>query len=343
MTNEAGGAGPRRGFNYQDIAAAYFFVTDKPEFIDKRPLELHIEEFDSDFAYYIRLDEHNVEHFFEVKYRESGEMKLSEFYGILSDFSKIANKHADSDNTTAYHLVTNASFGVKLNSLFKDTKKLRRNIRDWPQIRDKTIYQRRGTNQLEDNTQLEDDSSLAILVRGIYGHHKTEGQLKQSLEDFVRECNSPGNFRKPTQLILRTIGEKDSGVIRRETLEEVSDASLTKRSDSTGSSDHKSMDELADELQSMANDFSTPSVDTQGLHQKRQTSIEFTERMLDRDDIPTEIAESQGAGIEQDLGRLIDIKEEEEQLKYGLSKKAERFTDLADAGSTDNEEEGEEI
>lgn len=342
MSNEAGGAGPRRGFNYQDVAAAYFFVTDKSDFIEKRPLELHIEEYKSDFAYFIRFDEYDREHFFEVKYRGSGDYSLTEFYGVLSDFSDIANEYADPDNSTAYHLVTNASFGTKLDALFKDAKRLRRNIDDWSRIKDKKIYQHRNTNMLEENLNLEDSSAPAILIRGLYGHHHRQEQMKQGLEDFIRQCNSPGGFRKPAELILRTIGEKDSGVIRREELKQASGASLTKHSDSAGSSTYSSTEELVDDLQEMADEYSTPSIDAHKLHERRQTSIELTERMLDQEDIPDEVIESQGAGLEEDISRLIDLKEDEEQLKYGISQKTERIIDFADTSSTDNEgEEGE--
>lgn len=342
MTDEAGGAAPRRGFNYQDIAASYFFITEKPDFIDKCPLELHIEKFDSDFAYFIRYDDHDEEHFFEAKYRESGKFSIGDFYNILSDFSTIANEFADPDNVTFYHLVTNLSFGTKLNGLFKDAKKLRNSINAWSQIKEKRVYQQRNVNQLEDNTDLS-DPELAVLFSRIYGHHLSKERMIQGIEDYVRKCNSPGNFSKPTQLILRTISQKDSGVIRREKLEKVSNASLRKRQESTKSPTGKSTAEIVDKLKGMANELSTPSVDTQSLHERKQETVEFTGRMLSKEDVPEEVAESQGTSLEEDLGRLIDLKEQEEQLKFGISQKTERFIDLADVTSTDNEEGGEDI
>lgn len=341
MPRESGGAAPRRGFSYQDVAAAYFFVTDRPDFISQRPLELHIEQFDSDFTFFIRHDEFDEEHYFEVKYRESGDISLADYYSLLSDFSDIQREYADSDNASYYHLVTNASFGYKLNALFDDAKDLRRNIHAWSRIKDKTLYQQRSVNQLEENTELE-DASLATLVRGLYGHRKSKEHMVEALFEFVRQCNSPGRFREPAHLILHEINEKDSGVVRRKELESVSDSSLEKQSDSTESSATRSTDELIGDLRGMAEEFSNPSVETARLQKGRETTISLTERMLNRDDLSDRVVESQASGLEEDISSLIDIKEEEERLKYGVSQKAERFLNLIESDSADNKSGGDQ-
>lgn len=335
MREDAGGAAPREGFEYQDVAAAYFFLTDEPRFRSEAPLELWVEKYDSDFAYYIHYDDHDKEHFFEIKYRGSGDYKLSDFYSTLSEFSKISNEHADPNNTSSYHLVTNASFGTKLDTLLSDAKNLRNRTTTWQNVIDKKLYQRRNENQLKSNTDL-DEGELFNLIQGLYGHKKSKERMINSIETYVRNCNSPGKFVTPTKLILQKIGEKSSGVIRRDELAEAADISLTKRSKSSKSSDSRSTEGLAETIGTMADEYSSPDTDPNDIREQKNAVAEFTGRIIDNDDEGNSPLESQSVGLQNDLENLIELKEEEERVKYGISRKADRLIDRTEYNSQDN-------
>jgi len=212
----------------------------------------------------------------------------------------------------------------------------------WETVRERPIYQYRNSFKLAEHADLDEDTTLGMLISGVYGHCKHGEEMLEKVKNFVRECNSPGYVDKPTRLLLQKINSKDTGVFRLKELEDAADASLQKSSDSTNSSGGREIQELKNNLQQLAEDYSSPSTESRDLHERKHEANELTRQMIESGTAPEEVVESIGTGLDEKLSDLIDLKEEEAQLKYGISQQAGKLTSYTSEDSTNNQEQGEE-
>lgn len=338
---EAGGAAGSRGFEYQEIAEAYFFLTDYPDFRSELPAEIYIEQLSSDFAFYIRKDKFDREHFFEVKYRSSGSFNISDFRDVFEEFEDIDNNHAEDGNASNYHLVTNLSLDRELESLMKDARKIRQGRVTWGDVCEKSIYKYRGSNQLLDATDYTELSDLSSLVHGLHIHSIQKEHIKTKLNEYIRECNSPGNSRKLTTEVLMEFRKKDSGVISRDNLCQDLGMSLRRNADSARSSTGESAEEIAGELENLAEDFSSPGRVSIGKSMKAtELTTKFSNQVLDNDD-DFSSAEITASNVLDDTKRLTEVKREEERIENSLQSEIDRLITQSNVDTTSQDEAGD--
>lgn len=337
MREEAGGAAGSRGFRYQEIAAAYFSLTDFPNFLSQLPSEVHIEQYSSDFAFSITKDDYDEEHFFEAKYRSTGAFELTNFRSIFNDFESINHEHANDGNSSSYHLVTNASLGRKLKSLKEDATKIRRGITTWDNVSNKAIYTHRGDHRLLTCTEYDDVRELVPLIRGTYIHSIDEGYMKGKLEDYIRACNSPGNSQKLTAEVLQKFHEKDEGVISRVGIDEEIGLSLRRNNDSTSSSSVESTGEIAGGLVDLADDFSSSDpASVEKAMEAKELTTKFSKRVSEDTDVTSSV-EMAASSLLEDTEQLIDLKSEAEQIENSIEGSIDRLISLSDVESAAQE------
>jgi hypothetical protein len=326
-----GGSAGRRGFVFQDVATAYFSLTDYPDFLQKYPTEFYIEK-PSDFLMKIEFDEFNDVHYFEVKSVDEGNYTWGSFKSdVLPKLTELAKEEADSNNKNSYHLVSNN----KLERFFKNTQKLRDGRIQWPHL--KNLYEKRNVDQIKKHSSLEEEEELASVVARLFGHSVSMELLIKKLEEYIKRCNSPGQHQKDTRLLLQKIHEKDDGVLRRVDLENELGVSLRTREDST---DAESTDDLTDMLENaedLQSEMQPENVDVNEVRSWRSFGSEFMNVLSDRNDVDTDMIDSMQTSYDERMGELEDVKEREEELRMGAGRELDRAIDIADdVTGTDN-------
>jgi hypothetical protein len=329
MGEEKGGEAARAGFQYQDVAAAYYFITDKPEFMQKLPLELMIED-DDDFNYSITFDDYSARHYFQAKMRGTGCFNLSDFKDAFKSFSEFV-EDPNEDEQYHFHLVTNLSFGNNMASLIEDAKKCRQGRLKYDDIIDKTHYQQRNVNQLADYSGFSKNSgSLKRLVWGTYGHSKTKELMKSKIEDFIREANGPGQERRATQEIINKIHQTDSGPITRHEFEELTDMRLRKGVDDSTANTADS--ETVETLSEMTSEFDNADSGVEKTYRWK----EATKQITNTDQID-EMEESLSTDLLEYLDDIEHHQKELHRLKSISSETGKHLVDKIDIDTGDDQ------
>lgn len=344
MPKEAGGASPRRGFRYQDLAAAFYFITDYPEFLPQKPERLYIERFDSDFTFVLEQDGGKSQHYFEVKYVETGELKWGDKFknSVFPEFYRVSSKHAeeDRDDSAFFHLITNGAAATRVSNFVENAEYLRGDTR-WEVF--KARYSRDELSKLlsgiQSNKVIENDdkvtpaSDVNELYRTVWGlhlHTPTKDELELKLENYLRRC-SPAQFKKPMRVIIDKISDIGSGVIDRRDLEEYAEISLDPQDGGTSPANTKSQEVLHSEVEAIGSSRSESTPNTPQIRQERENIREFGERLKDHpetDQITIESAtetadelyrkleeeEREKASTEVQIGQQIDLLLKEAEL-----------------------------
>lgn len=331
MADESGGADPTRGFRYQAKLAEYFFLKGVPSFHgDTRPTELHIEQDDSDFSFFIREDDRECGHFFEAKRKDSGELKWSEFKKeVLTEFINIERNNQRPTDVEFFHIGINTTFARKIDKMITDAEDFRKNKHGWIRIYHKSKREYLGV--LYDYLEVEDDEVLSDLVWGLVGHTIPEDQLDDKIYDFLKKC-SPRDPKKNKKLIFDEIIGKGSGVIRRNELEDELDIRLEPSNSSTTSS--SSLQETKKELESLADDIN-PGVNKETYFDAESLAREFNENRNEdenEDDVRLESETTNALNKAQELQNLAG---EIEQKEFGLKRSIENMIEASN--STDSE------
>jgi|GEM_PF-2975941 len=297
MSEEAGGASPRRGFRYQDLAAAYYFITDFPDFLPEQPEKLYIERFDSDFAFVLEDDSGKHQHYFEIKHIESGELKWGSKFknSIFPEFYRVYEKHAETGPTDSafFHTVTNGAAATRVSKFIENSEYLRKGTK-WAVF--KTRYSRDELSKLisgiESNDEIENDTGVVStsdeddlfpVIWGLYLHTPTKDELEFKLKSYLRRC-SPARFKEPLRLIVDEISNTGSGIIKRRELEDIADISLNPQSQGTSPANSKKQEELHSELESISSSRSESTPNTPEIRQERENVREFGERLKNHPD-----------------------------------------------------------
>jgi len=330
-----GGSPGRRGFVFQDVATAYFSLTDYPDFLQKYPTKFYIEK-PSDFSMIIAFDDFDDVHYFEVKSVDEGNYTWGDFKSdVLPKLTELAKGEADSNNRNSYHLVSNVSFNGKLERFFKNVQKLRDGRIQWPHLNN--MYEKRNVGQIEKHSNIEDEKELAAVVSRLFGHSMSIELLIKKLEEYIKRCNSPGQHKRDTRLLLQKIHEKDDGVLRRVDLEDELEISLRTRDDSTDAKSAESLTEMLEDAKGLQSDMQPDHDDITEARSWRAFGNGFMDELSSTDEVETDVVDSMQTSYDERMGELEDIKEREEELRMGASRELERAIEIADdATGTDN-------
>jgi len=337
MSQESGGAAPRRGFTYQDYAAAYFFVSDEPTFRSEHPLELHIEQDDSDFVYFIRNSDGEIAHYFEVKEKQKGELKWNKFKNdILTEFTSIIKDSPRHFDTGVFHTVVNTAFARKIANLHDDAKSLRHGQNSWPAL---STRRERRYDTIRNAVGLEDQESIFYdLIWGLFGHAISKSELDSRLENYLRDC-SPRKHRKAKQIILNQIHEMDTGIIRRDELEKKIGFDLVPHNDST-SSTSADLSELQDNVESISDRYSTQSEQISDVASDKATAQGYAERLSENaDSVDDSVVETHATQLEEIFEERIELEKRKSELDHSISRITSSLIDLDDSTSSDEEED----
>lgn len=331
MAEESGGAPPRRGFNFQDYAAAYFFISDEPMFRTSQPLELHIEQDDSDFSYFIRNSDNEVAHYFEVKEKQEGELKWSEFKsGILPEFVSIMENSPRYSDSNCFHTVVNTAFARNIGKLHDDGKKLRDGQQGWPAL---ATRRERRYDTIRSATNLEDDEECFYkLIWGLFGHAISKSELDSRLENYLRDC-APRKHRMAKQVILNEIHETDTGVIRRDELEDKIGISLKPLEVSTRG-DETELQHLRNEVEKISQSYPTIDDRTEKLATDKSSMQEYVELLSEKGDVDETIVETHGTHLEEVFDERIRVERRKSELGKSMGKITKTLIDLDDSTSS---------
>jgi hypothetical protein len=346
--SKGGGSEGRRGYNFQDLSAAYYSLTDKPDFLTKYPTEFRIER-PSDFSFKISYDDYIGAHYFEVKHIDSGHFKWSKFKSeVLPKLTEIADEEVGDKNKNSFHLITNVSFNKRLDGFFNNLDKLRDGRIQWPSLTAR--YEKRNVDQIQKSANIDDGEKLARVVSRMFGHSKSKEFLTKSLENYIRECNTPGKHRKYTRELLHLIHKKDDGVIRKVDIERELDFSLRKRSTSTDSSSSASLEDLSDDIERVQSEMSSRDIEVTQPYDWRSVGNEFMNRLAEEETVSEDVVESIQTSYDEKIKELKEIREREEMLVHSASRTLDRAIDLADdrsetssSGTSISEPEGGDL
>lgn len=335
MSQESGGAAPRRGFTYQDYAAAYFFLSDEPVFKSEQPLELHIEQDDSDFLFFIRQSEGEVAHYFEVKEKQEGELKWNKFKkDILPEFTSIIKNSPRHFDTPIFHTVVNTAFARKIAKLHDDSQSLR-NGEPWPAL---SARRERRYDTIRNSVDVEEKSTFYQLIWGLFGHTIAKSEIESRLENYLRNC-SPRKHRRAKEIILNRIHEMDTGIIRRDELEDAIGFDLEPHNDSTNSTT-ADLSELKNDVDSISDRYSTQSDNISEVATDKSTTQEYVEQLSDEVDGTDEtVVETHGTQLEEAFEERIEIEKRKSELDHSIGRITDSLVDLDDSTSSEEDDD----
>lgn len=351
MSEEAGGASPRRGFRYQDLAAAYYFITDYPDFLPKRPEKLYIERFDSDFAFILEQDDGKSQHYFEAKYIETGELKWGDKFksSVFPEFYRINSKYVEDEpgEIAYFHLVTNGAAATRVSHFIENAEYLRKGTR-WVVF--KKRYSRDELSKLlsgiQSNTEIKNDDDVAAasdkddLYRTVWGlhlHTPTKDELELKLENYLRRC-SPARFREPMRVIVNEIADTGSGIIERRELEEKAQISLDPQGGGTSPASTKSQERLHSEVEEIASSRSGSSPNTPQIRQERENVREFGNRLKSHPDTDQITIDAATETADELYGKLEEEAREKAATESQISQQIGILLQEADLTSTNPED-----
>ncbi|GGN96740.1 hypothetical protein [Haloarcula pellucida] len=351
MPEEAGGASPRRGFRYQDLAAAFYFLTDYPEFLPKKPEKLHIERFDSDFAFVLEDDCGKSQHYFEVKFVETGELKWGGKFksSVFPEFYRINSKHAEKggEDIALFHLVTNGAAATRVNNFIENSEYLR-NGTPWATFKKK--YSRNELSKLlsgiQSNKEIKNDgevipaSDVDDLYRTVWGlhlHTPTKAELELKIEKYLRRC-SPARFKEPMNLILDEIADTGSGVLERRELEEKAQISLDPRDSGTSPSNTKNQEELHSEVEEIGSSRSESTPNTPQIRQERENVRELGERLKNHPETDRITIEAATETVDELYGKLEEEAREKSATESQIGQQIDTLLKQTELTSTSPED-----
>lgn len=336
MSQESGGAAPRRGFTYQDYAAAYFFLSDEPSFRSKDPLELHIEQDDSDFSYFIRNSDGEIAHYFEVKEKREGELKWNKFKNdVLAEFASIIRDSPRHYDTGVFHTVINTAFARKIARLHNDAKSLRSGQESWPAL---STRRERRYDTIRNAVELDDESKFYNLIWGLFGHTIAKSELDSRIENYLRDC-SPRKHRKAKQIILNRIHEMDTGVIRRDKIERDIGFDLAPHNDSTSGSS-ADIGDIQNEVESISNQYSSQSDQVSKVASDQSITQKYVERLSEEDDTVDEtVVETHAAQLDEVFEERIELEKRKSELDHSIGRITDTLVDLEDSTSSEEEKD----
>lgn len=328
MSKQSGGANPRRGFEYQDYAAAYYFLCSDIHTIRNRPLELHVEEFDADFSFYLRSD-YTHEHHFESKSKEHSEIKWGDFKtNILTEYADIYDEYVA--DTAHFHTVTSGTFATDVHQLFELAEKLREGRLSWSLL--ETKHGRTLLDPLKSELDIDDDD-FYYLIWGLHGHSPTKDELELKIEKYLRQF-APTRFTSARKLILDEVHEP-TGVIRREDLEDAANVSFDEQKHSSGESTSRNVQKLREEAEEMKSKYSGASANRQTIIEDRENSRAYGEALSDSadGDITESQLETHTTHIDTDFERLDKLEKEKAEIKRSISEGLEILLDMDESYS----------
>lgn len=327
MVSESGGAPARRGFEYQDYAAAYYFL----HYTDAH--EIHIERYE-DFALFYYEGEFHIKNFFEAKSQKGGQFTKADFRRKVADnFADLVRDHKEEDTVVHLHLVTNVKLHKKLRDFFDDVKALRTNAMQWHTF--KNQHDREFLKPLREETGLN-DANLQAFLSGLHHHFHSREELELKVENHLRECN-PGKFRKGTRQLMQLIHETDSDTITRDKVEEKIGFSLQKRDTST-SSTRVPGEELREEVREIQTKHEDASVDVVSPIEEREQMGDFISGFEGAENINSNVVEGQGARIDERYKELEELRTKERSIHNELASDIEVLLDMDDSTSSEGGE-----
>lgn len=331
MSTESGGAAPRRGFDFQDYAAAYFFISDEPTFRIDRPLELHIEEDDTDFSYIIRNTDNEVAHHFEAKEKQNGELKWSKFKNsILPEFASVMAEYPRYSDVSCFHTVTNTAFASKIADLHNDGKSLRSGSETWPILstRNSRIY-----NIVGNATGLSDDeNALYKLLWGLHGHAISKSEIDTRLTNYLRDC-TPRKHRMAKRVILNEIHETDSGILNIDDFEAKIGATLKPVEDTTRG-DTTDPVRLRENIEEISQSYTSES-NLNRLASDKSSISEYIEHMYEESGVDESVVETHGAQLQEVFDERIELERRKSELNTSISQVTGEILDLDDSTSSE--------
>lgn len=339
MVSESGGKNPREGFRYQDYVAACFFITNigSTHSSDNSPAELHIEQEDADFSYFIRDSDREIGHYFEVKHKESGELKWSTYKNnVLTEFSKIYKADERATDVDSFHTVVNTTFARRINDLLEDAEKLR--VGEYNTLGLWNRREREYKSTLKSELPFDDPNELLSLIRFLVGHSFSEEFLDNKLEEFLEKCN-PRSPRRSKRIVLQEINDISSGVISRSDLEDEIEHKLEPVQSSSSSSNIDS-EELWSNLQRIRSEL--PQENRRDIYDEARIHAKELSNQIDSDDpITDERVETETSGVVSSSESLLDISKDMTEKEHTLSKHLDSLLELTEAqfGSTEGEKQ----
>lgn len=347
MPEKSAGAAPQEGFQYQRRAAAYFFLTG--DIIDFSGIieKLYIEKHHADFSFIIEQDERFKKHFFESKYKTTGELKWNTFKeSVFPEFYRISEKHSDSanKNRTYFHLVTNGSVADSIADLAEDAELMRHGT-PWGTF--ESIHGREVIDKLksgiESNEVVQNDESvdmpedrddLHTPLWGLVINTPTLEEVEAKIENYLRDC-SPGNFTRPKLRILEEIQKEGSLLVKRRDLQDKIDIQLNKLSQTTTPSNNKTFGDLKGELNVMSDEFNSSSPRTPKIKQNREDVREFSERLNKLPNTDETTVESASEILDDQLSKLEEIEKDKYETEAQISAQLDLLLDQADNRAND--------
>lgn len=327
--SDSGGAIPRRGFSKQDLAAAYHFL------VNTEAEELHIEKYESDFAFFLLAEEPPQKHFFEVKSGESGNYTWGKFKRkVAPEFAEIAEEEYDEETFLGFHLVAvDQNFGRKLNNFFDDVERLQKNQMSWSVFETK-----HGRDELQKLENAVEQSEIARnkMINGLIGNKHSEKELELGIEKFLKKCS---RFRHTNakKIILDKIGRTDSGTIKRRELEQLVGFDLEPQYESeTDIQGVENFQQLRQEIKNVEERHDEPKIETETLAKEKKVVSQFA-GMMPKNDEDEMVVEAIQSDMDENFEELLDLKIQMKNIKQNISQGASNLLELDISEDKDEE------
>ncbi|MCT9095292.1 hypothetical protein [Haloarchaeobius sp. HME9146] len=330
MTQEGGGAPQRRGQEYQDLAAAYYFLR------DESANSLHIEKHHADFAFFYHDGEYKRKFYFEAKSRKRGQITWSYFSkNIAPNLEKVFIEEETTDETIKnVVLVSNVQVQQKIGKLVDDIRRLRDGAIGWNVL--STKHERKIIDSLVDDLE-EESKYIEELLRGFDFKHHTKKELIHGIEEYLREC-SPGKARFGRKKIIDKIESIDSGTVTREELQNAAGFRLKRLEHSTNSSG-QTPEELQSAAQEVHSKYGPDNIEVDEPARSKEDILDYAEYLRGKDKVDEVLLETLESRTEENFEELQRLREQERRTETELSQDIGKLIDMDDSTSSEADDD----
>lgn len=292
MSEESAGAPPQRGFYFQNLGATYRLIVEDAENIPRRPTEIRTEHEDADFLFDLSMQGGKHHHYYESKFKESGEVKWRKFKtSIFPELYKIHKKYLpEPDHHVGwYHVVTNGSFASGSSKL-SDIQEICTNLRGkkkWGVIKAK--HERKILDPLVSAIKSSDKTDGADIsmpdcpdhiyevLYGLYFEVHSKRELELEITDYLRDV-APTNFTSAKNHVLKEVCSSPGEVIRREDIAKELDLKL-RRGSASATNETQTMAELRSKATQERQRMAQSSYDDIKISDRKEQVEEYARRV----------------------------------------------------------------
>lgn len=317
-----GGPGARRGFSYQDYAAAYYFLKEEDAY------ELKVEK-DADFTCIIRGRGERYNFHFQAKSKEKKHITWTYFKEkiaptmteLIGDYQSLQEK-GEAEVIPRFFVVMNCNTNDTLSEFLDDLKEFQRERLTWKML--KSSRGHKGKIERLRKEMEVGESEVFLFLRSLQFDKRTKGEFNSEISKILKDCHI-GRWSEGKEKLLRKIRDTDEGIFSKEEIEDILGFNISRRGES--SSKHN-FEELSRKVDRIKEDKEEKAENYSGnITKERKIVGEYIQQLEEKSEINEHAIEAHATHVDDDFSELADVEKKKANLSHSISKGLENLKD----------------